>query len=351
MYRDHFSISHSCRTCAGHFRVPDEAVGCYSLGAVVDGDGNIMDELTDAAMSDAFLAVYLCSPRRPSGIQTVAVVFPKNAPAAPQAEVIPRSKTPAEEEEDSDLDLLCDDVLKLKLEPTAAEGSKENKFRKASCIGSELDCCLAIQEWINKGAFGAAYDSVQVAKAYRLIGNSKADRGKMMDGGDNYIVIATLRGYGSQYCCNVKREHSNNHVYFELHSNGTAVQKCHSIHDDGCAKAKACSPSRKMPHSVFTLLYPYAQSTMMVLPEEVADWVSKRTPMSWLQANFGKIHGCTRTDGGNSFKLIVQNGRKKHMEAYLKRGNQSALGKRVSEEDHSEQPEHSCPWESDAQYA
>lgn len=274
----------NCSSCNGLTRIPDTDGGVYSVKAVIDGHGNRLQKESELGRQNAFAAVYFCSVRRPNGTEVTDIHFPKGAPIAPRMrKQKPAKRAATDGDDDDDADDSSSSIesdLGEKLEPDLKEPPNQGKFIRAECIGDERDCALAVQNWIQTGVFSKEYAGLQIAQLYRLISRAKSDQNKMGYGGADYILIATVRGFGSLYCCNVRREHTSNHIYFEFYSNGKAVQKCHSRNDAGCSKA--CTKKVDIPAEVYVKLFPFSQKTMNVLPEEISKWISGETEMEWM---------------------------------------------------------------------
>lgn len=328
-YVNQTKLAYACTSCQGVVRMPDTSAGVYKLQAVVDGDARLLTELTDLAMIDTLVAVHLCSVRRPVDDSTaIDMNWPDHCPAAPTALIKRRSRSASDDEIDS----VQEEEVQLQLQRSVPD---QNKFMKASCVLDNLKSATLFQSWLNEGAFGEAYESVQVAQMYRLISRAKSDAGKMADGSPTYIMVASLRGYGSQYCSNVQRDHTSNHVYFIIDGHGNVTQRCHSS-NPGCDKV--CGKPHQLPTQIYTYLFPFLPEVMSVLPQEVNDWLSGKTSMDILQSFKCKLY-LARKDGVG-FKGALASHRTLQLKQYkLDRGDKSVLGKRDSEDDHETRPE------------
>jgi hypothetical protein len=287
--------SNDCGVCRGKMRMCDTDAGFYVLRVVLGSDGEVLDDITDAACADSFFALALCSVRRDEGIAETEVSIPKGLPALE----VKVQKRKADALFDGDEVSDTEDVQ-------VVESSFSTRYVQKPLMQPESVCKFLIEKWIRSGEFGKAYELVQVAHVVRLEVSSKPSD-KMLDGSNEYIVVANLKGYGSQYCHGIAGEHTSNHVYFQFTSNGKCCQRCHSKNDPKCKKA--CTPSSDVPPALYTALFPYTATSCNVMKEEIRDWVSGKTPASFLH-DLGIIH-CKRNDNGTSFKVVVGNYRKK----------------------------------------
>src|SRR6476646_8808473 len=69
-----------CSLCRGTKKIADPSIGFYTIAAVIDGDGNLLEGLLNKAKSDWKTAVYLASVRRNKGTECTSVTIPQNAP-------------------------------------------------------------------------------------------------------------------------------------------------------------------------------------------------------------------------------------------------------------------------------
>lgn len=313
-----------CTACGGRNRIPDTEAGVYEVKAVVDSDGNLMGELTDLAMADPLIAVHLCSVRRPADAVVYELEWPEHTPTAPLAVI--KRKQRGDDAADDDVNSLNDEMVELQINRSVPD---QNKFNKMACV---LDTHLSmerLQQYLNSGVLAEAYHSTQVAQLYRLVSKAKVDQDKMRDGTASYIMIATLRGYGSQYCLNVQRDHSSNHVYLLIDSNGRISQRCHST-NPGCDGV--CGKPRQLPAFVYTVLYPHHPAVIQGLPEEIDDWKAGRcSPEITSMINVNMFTDKSKPEHFQSAlsrrRVIMM---KKHM-ALRKSSDDTVLGKRDAE--------------------
>ena len=107
-YKAMYITCYTCSQCNGHGKVANAAGGTYDLCAVLDSSDALLPELTDLARSDNFVAVHLCSVRRPAGTLQTEVRWPQSAPLAPFVEVRPKPKRAASAQS-ADADDYADD--------------------------------------------------------------------------------------------------------------------------------------------------------------------------------------------------------------------------------------------------
>jgi hypothetical protein len=302
-----------CETCNGRTKVPDERAGCYQFRVLLDETGCALPE-TDDFLEDVFTTVHLCSVKRPEGVEAAPLTFPERTPSPPEMLVIRKPKISVSGEE-------------LSEEEIVVEAPPKARFPKMGLLENQKECESMAEEWIRSGVFGKEYDCVQVSGAYRLLLKRKGTA--LCDGTPNYLVVVTLRGYGSQYCHAIKGEHGGNHVYFSFNSDGYATQRCHSSHDPRCEKG---GPIVEVPFDLYTSLYPYSSKTINVLPKEINAWISGSFTFEKLRKQFSSLFAPpSRTDGGIQFLKIVNGERQARLRERnreLKVDDPSALGKR-----------------------
>lgn len=318
-YVDVCEVIRSCPSCHGKGKVPDLSAGHYNLTAVYNEEGEVLDEITRAAENDPLIALHLCSVRRPAGTSAGVLRWPAHAPAAPAAVV-----RPAADGDDDDERV----EVEVSLSRKVPEQSKGLRFE---VIGDRDACARAFQAWLNAGAFAAAHSVLQVSDVFRLVGKGKV---QMENAHRKYTVVVTVRGFGSQYCLNVGRDHTSNHIYFVVDPSGRVSQRCHSSRP-GCDGV--CGEPKRLPSSVYTLLFPFHPDNIKVRDDEVADWMAGRIPESFLRSLPIEYLYCGRDDG-DMFRFLVQKGRGKLERLYLaecKRNGAgvTALGKRAADGD------------------
>jgi len=325
-YLEQCEAALNCSACGGRGRVADVAAGVYKLGAVVDAKGDTVEEDTRLALTDSLVAVHYCSVRCAAGAEATKLLFSGTMPPAPTARAT--YEKPADSDSSSDEDSLCNVLVVLNLEKPVPE---QQKSTKASCVLDAEPCRVLFEQWLNSGVIAGDYSTVQVAQLYRLVSKAKSDQNKMKDGSARYIMVATLRGFGSTFCCNVQRHHTSNHVYFIITDTGIVTQRCHSS-NPGCDKQ--CGKAYKLPNSVYTALYPFHPAVMAVLPGEVDDWTSGRMPYSYVKQFSNYVY--LNRNSGTAFRFVLQNERNLRLHAYqrarLEKDNSSVLGKRSAED-------------------
>jgi hypothetical protein len=267
--------------CNGFLRKTDVEAGCYALEMIIGGERCERLQDVEALMNDEqdgiLRSVYAVSVRRPDGTPLTPLALPARAPAP--ATVTFREPRPEDKE-----NLDANGYLRL---PVVRVGpaSPPHAPRLTRHDIDDPHAIALVQNYLRSQALGPQYSDIQVRKLYRLYNPARKPKpaDANVDGSAFYTVIASVRGMGSCFCHTVGRDHTSSTIHFEFTPSQEALQKCWSAKDPLCKKA----PGRrdpKVPHRVYTRLFPMTRRTVDVLPEEVAAWENGTLPESFVKA-------------------------------------------------------------------
>lgn len=303
------------RSCTG--KAPDTEMGCYTPIRYMDGDGAALPgPREDGQDADPYYEVLFSSIRSP-GAEEVALTLPKSI-SAPKVDI---RRVGADGE-----------VVRV------ISAGPPPDFYASSLVKVDIDRQVVndirgdLQDWLRSHpALSSAYGGIQVKTAYKL--HKKED---------SYSVVLVLHGPNSRWCKMSGKEHTSNHVYVEIREDRSAALKCFSCKLPACKSKKGVALSGPVPHRPFAVLFPYCQAVLDVMDEEVADWLSGRTPDSYL-AQY-RLFKCTREDNGAAFRMLIHKSRvRQNRHRKLDRGTKRGREEQGSRSD-AENDENDCDY-------